>query len=212
LLCNFYQNRIFFKLIFQSDFIILLLWKEFILMFLLIALISLFMALLSVPFLSQERQQTKTLIFHGFGAIILSVGLWMLYFFLLNSFVSHFIIGLILLGFSFARLGVFSLPKYLESGESIAVVHMLVMAVISAMSGLPPVESLVAFLLFIPFLLIGIPLLKAMFNRYRRKKVENVKLLLELFAVLDGIFVFIITLIITSDRVRFLEKIADQLF
>ena len=181
-------------------------------MFLLMLLISLLLSLFCVPFLLAEKHQAPSSFSHAPGIIILSIGLWMLYFFLLHGFISHVIIGLFLLVFAFSRLGIYPLPGYFVSARGVTALHLILMAVISAMSGLPVLESLLVFLLFVPFTLLSVIVFKGPFKRYRRKKVENVKLLLELFSVLDGIFVFIITLIIFSDRVRFLEKIAHQVF
>ncbi len=175
-------------------------------------LISLLLSLFCVPFLLAEKYRAASDFSRAPVIIILSIGLWMLYFFLLHDFISHIAIGLFLLVFAFSRLGVYPLPGYFVSARGLTALHLILMAVISAMSGLPMMDSILVFLLFVPFTMLSIVVFKGPFIRYRRKKVENVKLLLELFSVLDGIFVFIITLIIVSDRVRFLEKIANQVF
>lgn len=179
-------------------------------MFALILLISFFMALLSLPGLLMEKPRRLSM--HNLSVIFLSLGLWILYYFFLNDFIARFLIGLLLLIFAFARLGIYNLPPFLKRPENIAAVHLLIMALIAAMSGLAPAESLISFLIFVPFILTAVQFLEKPCQKYKSKKVENVKLLLELFSLLDGILLFIITLIITSDRVRFLEKIAHQLF
>ncbi len=119
--------------------------------------------------------------------------------------------GLILLFFSFIILNIIpsrqtawiyalKTHSYWSYGASLSIIW--------AISGLPYRQTAIAVVLFIAVLFI--------ISRYTPIKKEtyseNVKKILELFHLIGGIFQFVVVLIIATDRVRFLEKIARYLF
>ena len=118
------------------------------------------------------------------------------------------LLGLVFIFISFIHLGIITLPRKFNYYFSI---HLILICTISALSGLDWHDAIAGpliFLIFLPVLL----LFTQKISKFNGKSRENVNELLELSGILNSIFIFVIGLVIASDRVKFLKKIAQLLF
>ena len=150
-----------------------------------------------------NKQQKSDLVL-----MLLSFPFFALIFLLKTQTYLLIVLGIIFMIFSFIYLGIINADK-LKNWKPFTM-HALFMAVISGISGLSweyGVGSLTGYFLFLfAFFLPALRLQKKTAGN------PNIAELTELLQVINGMFFFIIGLIIASDRIRFLEKIARWLF
>jgi len=142
--------------------------------------------------------------------VFASIGfvLFFLIYFLKDFGVIQIILGLVFIFISFVHLEIISLTKRLTCHISI---HFILICTISALSGLDWNEAIlgpISFLVLVP----SITFFSQKLSNFSGKSRENVNELLELTAAINSIFIFVIGLVIASDRIKFLKKIARWLF
>ncbi|KAA3610379.1 MAG: hypothetical protein D8M58_05815 [Calditrichaeota bacterium] len=125
-----------------------------------------------------------------------------------NHFVIQLISGLLFIFISFAQLGII---KFKKEFAYYFTVHFLLICAISALNGLAWQQAVwgpISFLFLTPPLIF----ISRKLSKFSGKSRENVNELLELTGIVNSIFIFIIGLVIASDRVRFLKKIVNWIF
>lgn len=117
-------------------------------------------------------------------------------------------IGLIFLMISFSYLGILRLKNLPEWKPS--VVHSFFISVISAISGLTLQQSVIILsIYFITLIILNLFVFRFALSYDKDEKIIE---LMDLFKVLNGLFFFVLGLVIASDRIKFLKKIANWLF
>jgi hypothetical protein len=180
----------------------------FLFIILLGALTAVFSALTEVEMGRPENEPLYKQLLHKLPALLVSAILFLLIFTFRNIPVLALLLGLSFIVVSFMQLGI--LPA-ISKKPGLFFVHFLLISSLAALSGLARQEALWGPLLFLALFPVLRMATKAL-KKFKGKSLENVNELLELSGVVNSIFIFIIGLIIASDRVRFLKKIAQWLF
>jgi hypothetical protein len=195
--------RLLYKFAFQKKE-----YAMFLFIILLGVLTAVFSALTQVEMGRPENKTFYKQLLQKLPALLMSAILFYLIFTFRNITLLALLLGLSFIIISFIYLGI--LPASSKK-PGLFSVHFLLISSLAALSGLAWQEALWG-----PFVFLALfPILKMASNTLKKfsgKSLENVNELLELSGVVNSIFIFIIGLIIASDRVRFLKKIAQWLF
>lgn len=138
--------------------------------------------------------------------IIVSLPVFIMVFYFQSHYFLLLALGLTFLLLSFIYLGIIDFKRFTE-WHSLGM-HAFFIAVVTAISGLSLSNAVLSFVSFFVFLLIFLSIA----TRIKSYGTENTNELLELFQVINGIFFFVLGLVIAADRIRFLQKIAKWLF
>ncbi len=116
--------------------------------------------------------------------------------------------GLVFIFISFVYLGIISSAKKIKYHFSI---YFISICSISAMSGLDWIESILGPFSFLIFLLFFLTISQKL-STVKGKNRENMNELLELFGILNGIFIFILGFAIASDEMKFFKRIVNLFY
>jgi len=90
-------------------------------------------------------------------------------------------------------------------------VHLIMIIIMAAISRTGLIEAMYMLMVFI-FSYIFFSVIIKKFLKSIKQKTENIKSLFELLRIVNGIYLFIVSLIFTTNRIHFLERIAQFLF
>lgn len=174
---------------------------------LIIALLNAFFAAISRTqnfYDGSYKSVTKSLVLLNASSIVL----FALVYIFRGQTIFLVLLGLVFLTISFSYLGILNLKNLPEWNPS--VVHSFFISVISAISGLTLKQAVIILAIYFITLILMNHFVFRFTHSY--EKDEKIIELMDLFKVLNGLFFFVLGLVIASDRIRFLKKIANWLF